>query len=45
MMAEGVELCLLHNRPELVEQAAALLNTEWPRSLPARSDIARMWIT
>jgi ribosomal protein S18 acetylase RimI-like enzyme len=30
----------LHHRPELLERAAILLNSEWPRSLEARYVIA-----
>ena len=33
----GAELVSLHHRPDLLEQAAILLNNQWPRSLEARS--------
>lgn len=36
MVDVGLELCMLHYRPDLLQDAAALLNQEWSRSLTAR---------
>ena len=35
-MAEGVELCMLHDRPGLLQDTAEFINQEWRRSMTAR---------